>query len=195
MKKIVLTAIILMLFTSCLNKSVYKNNDFRYKVNIPNGWIFLSNTARSDNSAEFEETLKNFQSTNIRVQNVDVAIFNPASEPPVFEVISIKTILTRVDINNLSQNLDTLQMLIKAQFAQIYPDITINEVEYTPFGTGNYLRINMSFNYENNPYNCNYIVLPGNLMGTHFITFITKDGSSSSSDHIIDSFMKSFRRF
>ncbi len=185
----------LILLCSCLDEATFNNKQYRYKVKTPDGWVWLSNTGRSKGSDNFYAKLIENIDSNIDFKSVDVAFYNPDSPPPVYEMITVKSIMSRIDLNNLSEEMEGLKTVISSQLSVLYDQVIVERSRFEPFKQGKLLKLDFSFSYEGQRYGCAYSILPGSMIGTHFISYVYPHRNNDNSSIILDKFIGSFKRY
>lgn len=189
-----LLLLVIFVLTGCFNRpGVYHNKAYRYKINYPDGWIMLSSKIKNEKYKEFEqEVIAEEWITDFDAE--DACFYNPKSSAPIFESIKIHSKESKLSIKNLRSNISQIGQMLTMQMVKKYEDVRNYYAEVIKFRQGEAIRFDFSFTYKGQEYNGIFLVIPGRIYATYFISGICKMEDkyrfSKTFDEVVNSFSK-----
>ncbi len=177
-------------FLSC-KENIYKNKKYGYSVEFPLGWLAINSNIQKEKQKEFIEKIENENALAI-YKNVDVAFYNPASQPPVYDIISISTIRKVINIDNIPQNKTQIDATLEYQLRQFFSNVVIISSDFKKFKSGKAYILDFMLEYKGVKCYSSTVILTTNLFYSNMITAISKEENKvnliQTRDQIIDSF-------
>ncbi len=192
--KILIILSILIIF-NCKYDRIYHNKFSRYKIKYPENWIAINSKHNIDEENKFIERLQNENSPIKSYQNVDVAFYNPASSPPIFEMITVNSQEKRFKFSRLNELIPLLERQFLIYLSSTFYDVKTIHSEVQEFKKGNIIKFEYYFKYKNNDYITIYIIIPGKLFGTYYINGICKKKDIAKFNESFNQVLNSFHKY
>lgn len=192
-KNLFFLIIILFIISSC-KENIYKNKKYRYKVEFPVNWIALNSNINRKEEEKFKNKIENENSLTI-YKNVDVSFYNPNSEPPVYDIISISTIPKVINIDNILINKNEVDATLEYQLRQFFSNVNMISSEFKKFNSGKSYIVDFILEYKTIKCYASTVILTTNLFYSNMITSISKEENRFNVLQIRDQIINSFKRY
>jgi hypothetical protein len=195
LKKISAVLMLFLFLSNCSFDTTYTNRYSRYRIKYPKDWIALvPNSRYSDKQMEFIKRLEN-ESYIKNYNTADIAFFNPQSEPPIFDEITVTSIQKRIDYNRIEEYQKSLEKTFFEQLKFIFYDVKIVESKISDFKRGKIFIFEYSLTYAGKKYFVIYKILTGKIVGTYFFYGISKSDNWDYFMRTFNSVLNSFSKF
>ncbi len=195
LKYFFIISISLFLILNCNNENyTYNNINNRYKIKYPKTWIAINSGNDKLKEDEFKLRL-NKESILTDYENLDVAIFNPDSNPPIFEQITVKSDPHRLEVSNLIKILNQIDSLFTLQLIQKFENVKKQNSDVVNFKEGKILVFEYSFKFEKNEYYTNYTIIPGKLKGSYYVNAVCRKENLGEFSEIFNKILNSFQKY
>lgn len=185
--------ILLILSVGCRFDRVYHNRTFRYKIKYPVGWIAVNSGHNKDAENAFKERLLK-ESPIKNYENVDAGFYNPDSDPPIFEQITISSQQVLLNLNRLEALIPNLEDSFKLELSRTYNRVQLVNSKLENFKTGKILRFEFFFVFDSKEYFAIYIIIPGKLFATYYLNGIAESknrvGFLNTFNDVLNTFTK-----
>jgi len=191
--KIILLAAMLFLFVSC-RPGYYSSKFYRYRIKYPSGWLLIDSKKGSRKVENFKESIKS-SSPIVNYESVDVAFYNPTSEPPIYKQITISSQQKRINIANVQALMPQLEEILTLELNKIFQNVELFQSKFEDFKKGKIARFEFLFEYNNEKYLSIYIIIPGKLFATNYINGICKFSEVESFNRKFSETLNSFDKY
>lgn len=189
-KKSLFLFLVIFLFFSC-KENIYKNSKYGYKLEFPENWIPMNSNINKKGQIEFKDRIDREKGLAI-YQNVDVAFYNPNSNGPVYDIISVSTIPKVINIDNVLKNKKEIDYTLEYQLRSTFTDVVIANYDFLQYKKGKGYRVDFFCKYKNIGCYASIIILTKNLFYSNMITTISREerrvGVLELRDKLINSF-------
>ena len=186
--------ILLILSTGCRFDRVYHNRTFRYKIKYPDGWIAINSGHNKEAENAFKERLQK-ESPVKNYERVDAAFYNPDSEPPIFEQITITSQQALFNLNRLEELMPNLEDSFKIELSKNYSRVQLINSKVEDFKRGKILRFEFFFVFNSKEYFAVYIIIPGKLFATYYLNGISESKNRVSFLNTFNTVLNTFTKY
>ncbi len=186
--------ILLILFFNCGFDRVYNNRFFRYKIKYPVGWIAVNSGHNKEAEKKFKERLIR-ESPLQNYEKANVAFYNPESQPPIFEQITVVSHQDRFDVKHLEALIPELENIFILQLSQTFSSVRLIQSDIENFKDGKILRFEFFFNYNGKEYFDTYVIIPGRLFSTSYLNGISESNNRITFLNTFNEVLNSFTKY
>lgn len=190
--KLIFIFITIAMTFSCTG-SKYVNHKLRYSVNIPDGYILVSPTDKSETNRQMTLRIKNENALPL-YENVEAAMYRAESRGPVFDTITVSSLTKAFSMNQIENSRTVLEAYFISLLSSTYSDVRLMRSEFEQFKIGKTYRTDYSFSYGGVECYACMIMLTSNPLYSSMITLICPAEHESECSYSLREVVDSFRK-
>ncbi len=171
----------------------YVNHKYRYSTDIPQGYVIVSPTDKSESNRQMILRIKNDNALPL-YENVEAAMYRAESSGPVFDTITVSSLTKAFSMNQIENSRAVLEAYFISLLSSTYTDVRLTRSEFAQFKIGKTYRTDYSFNFGGVECYACMILLTSNPLYSSMITLICpaehESECSYSLRQVVDSFKK-----